>query len=256
MDILEAVHSFCSHNKIQYSLGYGSLLGAVRHVGYIPWDDDIDIIMLREDYTKFENLFPATYEDRYSFGTINRMPSWPLSFGKVYDNRTIVYEQKALIEPIGVSIDVFPLDYVPDCGFLFFLNRIRFQFLCYCSRMKTFRITRKTSLLKRAIAFLVKTFLAFVSNSKIIHHIDHRSKVISRRGGNRVYYWPSVGKSKPIPESWFSPIISVSFERKSFCSVNNAGGYLKAMYGSEYMTPPQEKNRVSYHTNDAFWKDL
>ena len=255
LEILDSVHSFCMHNEIRYSLGYGSLLGAVRHAGFIPWDDDIDIIMLRDDYTKFETLFPHVYADRYSFGSINRTEGWPLAFGKVYDTRTIIFEQKAKTQPIGVNIDVFPLDFVPDSEYNFRLNKAWFKLLCFCNRVKIFKDTCKTSLLKRIMAYMSKALLALISNTKIIKHIDSRSKSLSQRGGKTVYYWPSRGDSRPIPVSWFFPIKFISFEGKDYCSVNDTDGYLKAMYGSNFMTPPQERDRVSYHTNDAFWKD-
>lgn len=255
LEILDSIHSFCIHNEIKYSLGYGSLLGAVRHGGFIPWDDDIDIIMLRDDYTKFESLFPVAYADRFSFGTINRTERWSLPFGKVYDIRTIVFEQKATTQPIGVSVDVFPLDYVPKSGVVFKFYKLWFQFLCFCNRMKNFKDTPNTLFIKRVMAFVSKVLLAMISNTWIIKQIDIMSRNTSRQKGESVYYWPSYGNSKPIPVSWFNPVRLISFEGKDYYSVNNMDGYLILTYGSDYMTPPQEKDRVSYHTNTAFWKD-
>ena len=95
IDILSAVDSFCKKNDIKYSLGYGTLLGAVRHGGYIPWDDDIDIIMLRDDFEKFEKLFPEKLDEKYVFNTLSREKRWHNSFGKVSDSRTLVVERKA-----------------------------------------------------------------------------------------------------------------------------------------------------------------
>ncbi len=256
VEILDAIHEFCISNGIVYSLGYGTLLGAVRHKGFIPWDDDIDIIMLRDDYIRFEELFPDTLNNKYSFGTISRTKEWSLPFGKVYNTHTVVVEHKANVYPIGVSIDVFPLDVVPDNDFKFSLYRAYLKFLCYCSRIKVFRNTSNTSIPKRVIASLTKLSLSIVSNKTLIRHIDSISKKISHCGGKRVYYMPSSGHCDPIPASWFSPIILTEFEGKEYCSVNNQDGYLQAMYGINYMEPPARENRVSFHTNEAYWKEV
>ena len=82
------------------------------------------------------------------------------------------------------------------------------------------------------------------------------SKLFSSCDGDRVYYWPSAGYPRPIPLKWFSPLIRVLFENKYYSSINNQDGYLRAMYGSDYMVPPLEKDRISHHTNNAFWNDI
>ena len=255
IEILDAVSKFCSDNDISYSLGYGTLLGAVRHGGFIPWDDDIDIVMLREDYRKFEEIFPTILAEKFSLGTVNRDQKWPLPFGKVYNNNTMVIERKARINPIGVSIDVFPLDFVPENRFAYKLYRSFFKALCYCSRMKIYKGTRSTSLPKRFLAMLIKIALAPFSNEKIIRIINNKSQYLSLSKSSWVCYWPSADHASPIPVAWFSPLIKVTFEDNQYASVNNKDGYLKAMYGPKYMTPPPENKRISQHTNDAYWRN-
>ena len=107
LEILLSLHEFCTQNNINYSLAAGSLIGAVRHKGFIPWDDDIDVYLLREDYKKLEQLFPLVYQNKYSLVTINRDSQWTRSYGKLYDNRTVEEEDVTNKYTIGIGIDVF-----------------------------------------------------------------------------------------------------------------------------------------------------
>ena len=254
IEILNVIHEFCVLHKIQYSLGYGSLLGAVRHKGFIPWDDDIDIIMLRDDYRKFELLFPQLLDGKYKFGTVSRDSEWPLPFGKVYNSQTCLIENKANTPLIGVNIDVFPMDYFPDDKISSFIYKCIFKTLCYCLRGKLYKINQDTPLIKKIIAISIKIILVFIPGTHtLVKWIDKLSNNASKTKSDRVYYWPSIGGSSPIPLSMFKSLIMVPFESKLYFSVSDPNGYLIAMYGPNYMTPPPEKNRISYHTNDAYW---
>ncbi len=113
LDILKDVAGFCESNGIRYSLGYGTLLGAVRHKGFIPWDDDVDIMMPREDYERFR----ATYKsDRYSFIDSRNTPDCYIAFGRVCDTEMTISSSSIpwVKRSVGVWIDIFPIDRVPD----------------------------------------------------------------------------------------------------------------------------------------------
>ena len=113
LDILKDVALFCEKNGMRYYLCGGTLLGAVRHGGFIPWDDDIDIIMPRPDYMKFLKLY-NNRKSIYRCNSIFNRPDWYSSFAEVEDTRTIKrYKGFSQKEIHGVSIDVFPMDGAP-----------------------------------------------------------------------------------------------------------------------------------------------
>ena len=91
LGILDVVADFCDQNQIQYWIDSGTLLGAIRHKGYIPWDDDIDVGMLREDYDRFTKLFNEK-NDRFQFCCIENSPEFFVPHGKVTDTSTVLYE--------------------------------------------------------------------------------------------------------------------------------------------------------------------
>ena len=110
LNILSDVHDFCIANGIHYILFAGSLLGAIRHKGIIPWDDDLDIAMPRPDYDRFV----ATYQNnRYIVKTIDNSEDFVFTFSKVIDNSTVLIENKTEQSKIGINIDIFPLDGLP-----------------------------------------------------------------------------------------------------------------------------------------------
>lgn len=113
LEILKDVADFCEKNGIRYSLGYGTLLGAVRHKGFIPWDDDVDLMMLREDYEKFRTIYKS---DKYTFFDSRNTPDCYIAFGRVCDTeRTLAASSIPWVrKDVGVWIDIFPIDRVPD----------------------------------------------------------------------------------------------------------------------------------------------
>ena len=113
LDILKDVAGFCEKNNIRYSLGYGTMLGAVRPKGFIPWDDDVDIMMPREDYEKFRTIYKSKL---YSFIDSRNTPDCYIAFGRVCDTKKTLASSCIpwVKKDVGVWIDIFPVDRVPD----------------------------------------------------------------------------------------------------------------------------------------------
>lgn len=109
LNILKDVHSFCKKNNIRYSLYGGTLIGALRHKGFIPWDDDIDIIMPRPDYDRFCKNYKSV---NYKVADMHSEKSFMLAFARVYDDKrtTSISTYPWISKDVGVWIDVFPAD--------------------------------------------------------------------------------------------------------------------------------------------------
>lgn len=255
MDILESVERFCVEHHIKYSIACGTLLGAIRHGGYIPWDDDIDIYMLREDYNKFENEFPRLWEDKYELVSLNREPLWNNMFSKVCDTRTIVVERILAQEGIGINIDIFPIDDIPDND----EEWAKFN----KQRRKDFELTRRAAmcvspnrpwwenilirLLKLRFIFFNPREFGFYRNEMIQQH--------NGKGYKRVFETSSGMRVKnPFPKELFDSIVKIPFEDRNFYAFQNHKEYLTCTFGDYMQLPPVEKRR-SFHTYDTYWKE-
>ena len=108
IETFAAFDRFCREHDIKYYAAYGTLIGAVRHKGLIPWDDDVDVYMLRKDYEKFCS-FKGKIDDHYDVMDINDENYWLLSLAKFVDTDTTLWEFKDLPLVLGVYVDVFPL---------------------------------------------------------------------------------------------------------------------------------------------------
>ena len=114
LKVLEEFASFCDSHDLKYSLSYGTLLGAIRHRGFIPWDDDVDVMMPREDYKKFLELYKS---DKYKIISVYNNKLYYLPFAKFYDSTTIkvtAYNFKKQNSFFGLEIDIFPFDYLTN----------------------------------------------------------------------------------------------------------------------------------------------
>lgn len=118
MDILEDVQKICKDNDIRYFADSGTLLGAIRHHGYIPWDDDIDLAMLRPDYDRFLEIIKREWKDKYILRIPGVDPQHHMTFTKILNTDKVSFEMEDLIKfhgfPYITGIDIFPLDTIPD----------------------------------------------------------------------------------------------------------------------------------------------
>lgn len=138
LDIMDTIDRFCRQESICYSLAYGTLIGAIRHHGFIPWDDDIDIIMPRKDYDRFITSFKA---ENYHVFSPEEDPSYPLQYARVSDVRTYSVDQHG--NASYLAIDVFPLDGVPDGAVArkMYLTRIKLLTRLWSSQVFTKKLS-------------------------------------------------------------------------------------------------------------------
>lgn len=253
LEILADIHSFCLENDIKYSLAFGSLLGAVRHKGYIPWDDDIDIMIPRNDYEKFISSYGNA---RYKIASPDTVPAYYLPFAKVYDNKTFLKEDVESSVNLGVNIDVFPLDNVPDSDVdLDCFLRVKSMWnILY--NLKIIKRRRERSFFKNFLLLLSHILLfplpiTYISDKMRNVSVKY-SKVPSKRIG---IIAPSDNNKREIwDKELFKDFTIVPFESLHVQVIKNYHQFLSAAYG-EYMQLPPENKRVTHHAFQAYWKE-
>ncbi len=251
LEILEDVDRFCRENGIHYSLAYGTFLGAVRHKGFIPWDDDVDVIMMREDYDKFRKSY---FSPKFKFYDLNNMSDCYIAFGRVCDcDRTVADSLIPWHGPscrTGAWIDIFPMDRAVDdsdsfyriCDGIMYLytssNKIRRLHLPYSEARKYsfaqmvklwFKKNTNPNLIKidpRAIALTIDEF-GRMSNYLPTKHYTQYTSIDS---GGQFF-----------EEGWLKEYAEYEFEGHKFLGWKEYDKILTAMYG-DYMTlPPKDK---------------
>lgn len=250
LDILDEIHRFCLENKINYSLGYGTLLGAVRHKGYIPWDDDIDIVMLRKDYDRFISTFSTSI---YKVASATTIDNWFLPFAKVYDNRTLIMDRKANTTSIGLNVDVFPVDEISEIDYKYVIQKTYIKFLSYCNAIKLFKLNRETKLHKNIVMFVLKILLILFPKFFFLQQIIKKSQLYNGTGSKKVFCWASIDDKYFLHKDVYEDLCEMEFENKLYMAIKKYHIYLSSMYG-DYMALPPEEKRISFHTSDAYWK--
>lgn len=241
LDMLLEVKRICDKNHIKYSLIGGTLLGAIRHKGYIPWDDDADVGMLRDDYEKFRVLCESELDtDKYYFQDDRNTEGYRWGYGKLRRKNTLFMRenQKHLNFGQEIFIDVFPLDFAPD-GML--MRRIH-MFHCFCIRKALWSpvgaIVEKNSCKKMLYKLLER-----IRKEQIYKH--YYKLINCRKPSNtvRLNLFPT-RKPYGFPIKFFEELIEIPFEGETFMGSKYYDEYLKIKYGDYMKLPPEEKRKV------------
>lgn len=248
LEILQEVHNFCEKENIFYSLTYGTLIGAIRHKGYIPWDDDIDICMPRPDYIRFLTTFNST-STRYKAVSHETESAYPYSFGKVIDMSTKIMEKTDMKYDIGINIDIFPIDGVPD-------NEVSLKRQIKYRRVldaKIVSISPNRSFVKNTILRLSKIALYPLSIEKIVGMMCRNASRYEYAKMDKVACVAFGSKfNHPIDKQVFSDKLLVQFENRKFYVMSGYDKYLRSVFGDYMKMPPKEK-QISHHSFEAYY---
>ncbi len=258
LDILSQVHDLCQQLNLRYSLAGGTLLGAIRHGGFIPWDDDIDIFMPRPDYDK---LIEYCKNNSIPFSLVSNDSNsrYGYLFAKAMCKETFIVEQNANrfnIE-MGVYIDIFPIDGLGTTYEEAIKNFNKTSFkreLLVATNWKRFFRSKTRSLKYEPIRLAFFILSRFTSPKRLVPIIEKKTKEIAFDDSNFAGAVCGAYRTKEILESSiYSEYTDIVFENKLFRAIKNSDAYLSSIYGNYMELPPVEK-RVSHHTFIAYLK--
>lgn len=255
LSILKFVHEFCIENSINYSLCGGTLIGAIRHKGYIPWDDDVDIMMPRPDYERFVELFNSKKFENYRVISSDLYKEYFSPHAKVMDTRTFLdekYDRKVMA--LCANIDVFPVDGLPDDK----VKRDRYWFRIFKIRNLNTVVYAKNLVSEHGFKKIVRRILFVFFKLLPANFIAKRINKMARKNpfNNSSFVAVSVfgyGRKEEISAKAFDSYIDMDFENLKLKVISGFDIYLSSLYGDYMQLPPEEK-RVAKHGFDVYWR--
>lgn len=245
LKILDEIVRICDKHQIDYFLVGGTCLGALRHKGFIPWDDDIDIAMAREDYEKFIEIAIKEIDNKYFVQCNLTDPNYYLGFIKIRKNNTsFVQENFDTDFHQGFFVDIFPLDYTDNIDSLSLKINVTLaknltETALYKRGYKLFSQVRHPILSVLGLPFSIKTLQKKI-NSLMQKHNNREHKYIGSFAGAYHYKKDSFPIDKVFPASF------VEFEGKQYKTFNDPKWYMEHLYGDYMKLPPKEK-RVNHN---------
>ena len=253
LKMLKSFSDFCMKNRLHYMLAYGTLLGAVRHKGFIPWDDDIDVIMPRKDYNRLLRYYKNGNKIdglELLYSTSSNEYYYP--FAKLCNPKTVA-KMKSIVTEHGIWIDVFPVDKVPEDGrkarkhqkHMIFLRRIVISSEIDFKNCK-FNI-------KTIPKFLLNIYARLKGKKRLTRKMELEAQRFNRSGSKFVcpVSWQSV-VGGIMTESEMYDCILGSFEQYEFCIPRCYDKYLRSIYGDYSVLPPKKKRTT--HGLEAYYK--
>ena len=235
MEVMDYIVKICKKYNITYYLYFGSLLGAIRHKGFIPWDDDIDIVMKPDDYIKFLDVIKNEENDIYYFQDITNTKYYNCIFSKVRKYHTTMVEEELKYMPFkkGINVDIFPMYRFPKSK----LGKIRFM---YRYKLVSLLLNRDIKLggIKGKIIYLVLHLIPRSLNNKII--IRKHNKMLKYNKDFDEYFTDD----HIFDKKWFNPI-TVPFEDRKYVIPEEYDKILTVQFG-DYMTLPPKEEQVGH----------
>lgn len=260
LEILKIVADICEQEGLRYFLVYGTLIGAIRHKGYIPWDDDVDIMMPRPDY---EKLLEYMKEHRDEYGCIRvfnpyTCKDYPYMITRISDERYVIDMKNEKSYGMGIFIDIYPYDglgQTEEEALKFGMKGDRLSSWCYQATRKHYAVETTTSLIKKVLKFPVFCIAKICGKNMF-------QKKLAKLAGIKSYdenkyvgcvVWLSGGMKDIFIKEWFDEYIMVPYEKYEFRVPKRYDEILTHIYG-DYMQLPPEKDRIGHHYYDVYEK--
>ena len=251
--MLDEFVRICDANGIDYFLSGGTCLGAARHKGFIPWDDDIDVGMLREDYDRFAQACKTELSDGFIFQDMNTEPNCGLVFGKIRKNGTVYSETYSshIAMSQGVWIDIFPYDQVSNDSTERNKQYRRVSFLKNLYIIKcSYKFPQNKGNMQKIAYYFAKALCTFIPQKWIINRVDKAMRTHNQDDSCR-YAMPFGGAYSIEVETEelarLHDLTSIEFEGKQYKTFADWDGYLTKHYGNYMQLPPKEKRRAGVH---------
>lgn len=244
LEMLIEVDRICKKCDIKYNIIAGTLLGAVRHGGYIPWDDDADVALLREEYERFRLVVKTELDTtRFYFQDNRRTKGYRWGYGKLRRKNTLFLRefQEHMPYKQGIFIDIFPLDGVPDN---YFFRSIK-NFECYCIRKilwsKIGQVANKNYLKRVWFKYLAK-----IPEDKIWNYYYRMVTSAKKKQTRmvRILMFPTPNREYGYYRKWYENSVDTIFEGINFKSIKDYDSYLSFKFGDYMKLPPIENRKV------------
>lgn len=250
LEIFDVIHAFCEKRGLRYSLYGGTLIGAIRHKGFIPWDDDIDLIMPRPDYEIFCKEFKA---EGFSVHTHLNDSNYIYPFAKVYHEGTVLVEGESAVKSCAF-VDVFPIDGFPDNGKSLRMAKWVRRMVMLCVTAKNGKRWKRGLPWYKCIILLgIRSILFPISNCFLLSRFQQSLQAYGYDNqpiiGDMTWGY---GACQCVPANVFSSFVDVEFECRKAKAMEGWDVYLTNVFGDYMKLPPPEKRRT--HHSFRLWK--
>lgn len=248
LELLCEIDSICRKNNITYTLGYGTLLGCIRHNGFIPWDDDIDICILRSDYERFKSICKTELSDKYFYQSHDTDKNYYYLWDKIRVNDTVFKETFVGKYDIhhGIYIDIFPIDNVPNDRNRFKIQYIIYKFYKTGLMIKYVDVKARRGKKKLQAHILGCLYAPFSLDYLYKKALETQMKYSSVQTTNGANFASAYGIKDEFPRAYYSDVEERSFEGQNFSVSKKSYDMLTKLYGNYMQMPPMEK-RCTVH---------
>lgn len=247
--ILDELDRICTKYDIHYMISYGSLIGAIRHKGYIPWDDDLDLCMLRKDYIKFKEVCKKELDSKFFYQSHDTDPEYYYLFDKIRMNNTIFKESFVSKYNIhhGIYIDIFPIDYLPQNIIDQNIQFIKFHFYRTGVMTKYLMLEARTGK-KKYIFSILKLLYSFFS-LEYLYNGAHKEacKYNDKKCLKATNFFSPYHRKDTFDIDFYTNLTKHIFENRYVWIPQRYKEYLTKIYG-DYMKLPPLEERNTRHT--------
>ncbi len=261
LEILKKISEICVEQDLTYYLAYGTLIGAIRHKGFIPWDDDIDLWMPRDDYNRLIQYFMVNERNLFPFKlfSIYNNSDYPYEISRISDVRYKLVVDNEKPYGIGLFVDIYPLDGVGNSPKEFTKLKKRatkYSSLCFLSSRLKYEKGNTKGRFKQAIKLPAFVFSKLMGKEHWINCLERMAQDCNYEDSSYIgsLVWGHDGIKAIFPKSWFEDVSVVMFEGQAFNAPKYYHKVLKRLYG-DYMSIPPKNKQVAHHNYIAYRRE-